>query len=144
MSVRTEYVYEATIHSVHDGDGVFSASIHIDLGFHMEQTIPKKFRLVNVDTPEVTGRQRKAGIVVRDFVRGLILNKRVKIKTDYTKGKFGRLLAEVYIEWYGRPDVKLSDLLVDLGYAKPFDGKTKKTEWTDEELEEIVNKGIVR
>jgi micrococcal nuclease len=87
------YEYNAKIISVYDGDTV---TAEVDLGFNV--TITEKFRLVRINAPEVRGEEREDGLKSRDRLRELILNKSVVIKTlKDRKGKFGRYLAEIYI-----------------------------------------------
>ena len=131
------YQYEAEILSVYDGDGVFDANV--DMGMNLWQR--KDLRLARVDTPELRGGQRKAGLVVRDFVRGLILNKIVVIDTHRDRtGKYGRLLVDIHIiSGDGLED--LADLLIDKGYAKAYSGG-RKDEWTVGELEKIIKEKI--
>ena len=122
------YEYKAKIESVYDGDGSFDAII--DLGLNI--FIKRKVRLYGVDTPEMRGEQYQAAKVVRDYVRELILNKDVTIKTKKDKsGKYGRLLACIEID-----DIDLSTRLIELGYAKEYLGGTKE-DWTKEELDLI-------
>ena len=89
-----EYKYKARVISVYDGD---TFRCDIDLGFnswlHNEQ-----IRLLNLDTPEVRGDEKVAGLVARDFVNERILNKHIVLQTEKDKkGKYGRWLATV---WY--------------------------------------------
>lgn len=87
------YEYNAKIISVYDGDTV---TAEVDLGFNV--TITEKFRLVRINAPEVRGEEREDGLKSRDRLRELILNKNVIIKTlKDRKGKYGRYLAEIYI-----------------------------------------------
>jgi micrococcal nuclease len=53
------------------------------------------------------------GVVARDFVRGLILGKKVIIRTvKDQKEKYGRYLAEIYID-----NKNLNDMLLEHGMA---------------------------
>ena len=123
------YNYNARILSVYDGDGVFHAKV--DMGMNLFQR--KDIRLFGVDTPELRGENKKAGIIVRDFVRELILGEDVIIRTQKDKtGKYGRLLASVIID-----DVDLAQLLLDKGYAKAYHGE-KKSEWSMGEIDHIL------
>lgn len=89
--MKTKFEYEAYVYDAYDGD-TFRASV--DLGFG--NTTNQIFRLFGVDTPEMRGEERRQGIIVRDYVRFLILNKEVVIITHRDKtGKYGRYLAEV-------------------------------------------------
>ncbi|TXE06393.1 thermonuclease family protein [Seonamhaeicola algicola] len=75
-----------------------------------------KLRLYGIDTPELRGSEREAGLVVRDIVRELILNKEVEIHSYKDKqGKYGRYLANIIVN-----GVDLNQWLVDNGHAKPY------------------------
>jgi micrococcal nuclease len=100
------YTYRATITEVYDGD-TFTADINLGMGVHMHGV---KIRLSYVDTPEIRGEERPRGLEVRDHVRELILGKEVVIQTQQDKtGKYGRLLADVYID----EETPLSNYLVE-------------------------------
>ncbi len=103
-----EYKYNAKVIKVYDGDTI---TIKADLGFKV--SIVEKIRLYGINTPEVRGIERKDGLVSRDFLRDLILNKEIVIETIRDKkGKYGRYLGVV---WYNGVDI--NKLLVDKGYA---------------------------
>ena len=100
------YTYRAKITDVYDGDS-FTADIDLGMGVHMHGV---KIRLSYVNTPEIRGEERPKGLEVRDHVRELILGKEVVIQTQQDKtGKYGRLLAEVYID----QETPLSSYLVE-------------------------------
>ncbi|WP_222611773.1 thermonuclease family protein [Seonamhaeicola algicola] len=105
------YHYKAKIIDVYDGDTVTAM---VDLGFlHFQEM---KLRLYGIDTPELRGSEREAGLVVRDIVRELILNKEVEIHSYKDKqGKYGRYLANIIVN-----GVDLNQWLVDNGHAKPY------------------------
>jgi micrococcal nuclease len=88
------YEYHALVTKVYDGDTI---TVDIDLGFGIfmrKQTI----RLYGIDTPEVRGEEREAGLMSRDWLRGMILDHNVILKTHKdTKGKYGRWLATVHL-----------------------------------------------
>lgn len=86
------YEYNAKIIDVYDGD---TFTFEVDLGFSI--TVKEKLRLYGINTPEVRGSEKIFGKEVRDYVRGLILNKYVNIRV-YKKGKFGRYVAEVFFK----------------------------------------------
>lgn len=126
------YSYKAKILSVYDGDGVYTADIDLGIGISMR----KHLRLYGVDCPELRGIQRNAGIIVRDYVRSVILNQDVVIKTYKDKsGKYGRLLCDVYFHEHC-----LSEVLIGLSYAQPYFGGTKEP-WTTEKLQIILDDG---
>jgi len=133
----TRFVYSAFVTDVYDGDTI---TINIDLGFGMKME-KVKLRVFGIDTPELRGPEKKAGIVARDFVRDLILNKNVIIKTHRDKkGKYGRYLGEIFIEIpkkmfksltesgmtsvstaeNGDHYLSVSQHLIDNGFAQPY------------------------
>ena len=113
------YEYNAMVIDVYDGD---TLRADIDLGFGVwlkNQSI----RWLKIDTPEIRGEERARGLVARDRVRELILFKHIKIKTHKdTKGKYGRWLAEVYLEeteelvW----ENSINEQLIDEGLARLY------------------------
>lgn len=124
------YNYRAIINYVYDGDGIYRSTIDLGIGIQVH----KHLRLYGVDCPELRGNQHIAGIVVRNYVRRLILDKEVIVSTHKDKvGKYGRLLVDVHID-----GLNLADDLISLGYAKPYFGKTKDL-WTYAELVHIIN-----
>ena len=58
------YEYKAKIIDVYDGD---TFTFEVDLGFSI--TVKEKIRLAGINTPEVRGKSKLEGIVVRDYVR---------------------------------------------------------------------------
>ena len=88
------YEYNAKIVKVYDGDTV---TAEIDLGFKIKVT--ETIRLYGLNTPEVRGEERPDGLISRDKLRERILDKNVVIKTmKDKKGKYGRYIAEIYLE----------------------------------------------
>jgi micrococcal nuclease len=86
----------------------------VDLGFYHFQQM--KFRLYGIDTPEIRGEEREKGLVVRDIVRAMILDKEVIINSYKDKQeKYGRYLANIIIG-----DVDLNQWLVQNGHAKEY------------------------
>jgi micrococcal nuclease len=105
------YQYKATIIDVYDGDTVTAM---VDLGFYHYQQM--KFRLYGIDTPELRGEEREQGLIVRDIVRGMILDKEVIINSFKDKQeKYGRYLANIIID-----GVDLNLWLVENGYAEEY------------------------
>jgi len=141
------YYYNATFTSVHDGDGTFLCTF--DYGRNVFEH-NCEVRLGDVDAPELYGTRnesealhtlhREAGHKVQAFVQKMLLDKTLVIKPNKDpKGKYGRLLATIYIEPTEAVfECKtLNELLVKMGYAKPYHGG-KKDPWTAEELNHII------
>jgi len=92
------YEYSAKVIRVYDGDTIW---VDLDLGFGIwlrNQAI--RFRGIN--TPELRGPTKESGIVSRDRVIELLENSGneciIKTKKDKQKGKYGRILGEVFIK----------------------------------------------
>lgn len=110
------YQYKAKITDVYDGDTV---TADVDLGFHT-WIRDEKFRLYGIDTPELKGATKQAGLRARDALRKRILGKELIICTINDKGldkreKFGRYLVKIYVG-----DELVNDWLVKEGHAVPY------------------------
>lgn len=110
------YQYKAVITDVYDGDTV---TADVDLGFHT-WIRDEKFRLYGIDTPELKGSTREAGLKARDALRKRILGKELTICTINDKGrdkreKFGRYLVKIYAG-----NELVNDWLVSEGHAVPY------------------------
>lgn len=90
-----KYVYDAYVTKVYDGDTI---TVDIDLGLDV-WIKDKSIRLAGIDTPEIRGEERPAGLVARDALREKVLDKKIIIETDKdSTGKYGRYIAIVYIK----------------------------------------------
>ena len=70
------YQYKAKVIDVYDGDTVTAM---VDLGFlHFQEM---KLRLYGINTPELRGPEREQGIIVRDILREMVLDKEVTIRS---------------------------------------------------------------
>ena len=114
---QVKYHYNALVTKVVDGD-----TIHcdIDLGFGVilkNQT----FRFFGLNTPEIKGETRTAGLASKKFVEDTLLNKEVCILTKKdSKEKYGRYLAWVYYKDADNLWICLNKKLVELNLAVPF------------------------
>jgi len=115
------YEYKAHVVSVYDGD-TMRADIDLGFGIWMKN---QSIRWLEIDTAELRGEERAQGIIARDRVRELILDKDVILKTyKDDKGKYGRWLAEVYfidtkeITWNN----SINEQLIQEGLAQPYPG----------------------
>ena len=105
------YQYKAKVIDVYDGDTITAM---VDLGFfHFQQMV---FRLYGINTPEIRGVQREQGLVVRDILRAMILDKEVIINSYKDKQeKYGRYLANIVID-----GVDVNHWLVQNGHAEEY------------------------
>ena len=100
--------YTAQVQSVYDGD---TCRVDIDLGLGI-WIRNEKLRLSRINAPEMTGPEKARGVVSRDFLRELIDGQEIIIETvKDRRGKYGRYLAEIWIEQAG-VWVNVNDALV--------------------------------
>lgn len=112
---NTLYHYKAIVSSVYDGD---TCTVDIDLGLstwiHGE-----KLRLYRINAPELRGEEREAGLRSRDFLRSQIEGREVMIQTiKDKKGKYGRYLADIWMDDAEGNPVNINDLMVEMGFAE--------------------------
>lgn len=113
---------------VYDGDTITIAS-----KLYPESPIYRfSVRLRGIDTPEIrtnNENERLHALAAKRFVESKTLNKIVMLE-DVKTEKYGRLLADVYME----DGTCLNTLLIDSGFAVAYDGgkKTIPTEWLEE------------
>lgn len=109
------YTYRAVIVSVYDGDTVRA---DIDLGCNI-WIRNEPLRLYGINAPEVRGESRADGLKVRDYLAEFIAGKPVFIRTyKDKKGKYGRWLAEIFLETTAAELVNVNTWLVVNGYAE--------------------------
>ena len=120
----TPYTYKAIVVDVYDADSI---TVDLDNGFRT-WVHGMKIRLGRIDAYEVrlskkngvTVAHKRKGIEARDWLRDLIEDKEIIVKTSFEKklrGKYGRVLAEIFVEIPGGY-VNVNDRLVELRHAK--------------------------
>lgn len=107
------FTYDAIVERVIDGDTI---DVHVDLGFDIWHSV--RLRLSDLDTPEVGTPEGKAA---KTYVKDALEGECVTIVTHKTD-KYGRYLAEVFIRGNS-----FNKSLIDLGFAKPYDGGKRLT-----------------
>ena len=112
---RTLYHYKAIVTSVYDGD---TCTVDIDLGLNT-WIRNERLRLNRINAPELTGKDKPEGLKSRDFLKTKIQGKEITIETiKDRKEKYGRYLAEVWLEEKKGKFININDLLVTEGFAK--------------------------
>ena len=114
------YEYSCEIDRVVDGDTV---DVIIDLGFKIFHKA--RVRMYGIDTPESRTRdldEKARGILSKSFLQdALVQSNKVIIKTQKdAKGKFGRVLGELYVN-----DININQLMVDKYLAVAHTGQSK-------------------
>jgi micrococcal nuclease len=122
-----------------DGDSI---NVTIDLGVRCRWE--GNLRLAGINCPEARGDERDAGKAVGEWVKTYI-NERVD--EGYTVrimshefDKFGRLLGDVYF-WHpitARSTTPLSQILIEKGYAKEYNGDGPRPQFGQVEIKVIV------
>lgn len=119
---RVHRVYQAEWVSCYDGD-TCDFVVHLGLAVRLRQTV----RFYGIDTPELRGSEREAGIEARDFiVRILQHSHQVELHVPQKRtceplaecderGRYGRLLANVFADGQS-----LSALLLATGRADVY------------------------
>jgi len=109
----TLYHYRARVTDVYDGD---TCTVDLDLGLRT-WVKSEKIRLHRIDAKELRGEERAAGLLARDFLRSLILDREIFIETiKDRKGKYGRYLGEIWLQKDGEW-INVNDLMVAEGFA---------------------------
>ena len=117
----TLYEYAATCERVVDGDTV---DLAVDLGFRVK--FRDRFRILGIDTPETYGVRKDseeyaAGKKSAAWLTNLILGKLVIIRTRKdSRGKYGRWLAEVFIDTGAGKFLNVGADMIRLGLAKEY------------------------
>ena len=137
-------IIPARIVDIHDGD---TCTVIILYGSIIPMKL--KIRLANIDTPEVTTGselQKQSGKYVTTIISSLLLNKIVPLKI-IDSGCYDRMLGEIYLDNRYDKTVKTfkkyktwSEFMIGNGFCKPYDGKTKRELWTDDDCQEILEK----
>ena len=109
------YHYKAKVVNVYDGD---TCTVDIDLGLHIWNK-GEKIRLNRINAPELRGNEKPKGLKSRDFLRSLIFDKEIFIETiKDKKEKYGRYLAEIWLEDEKGKFININDVMVKNGFAK--------------------------
>ena len=102
------YEYAATCKRVVDGD---TCDLVVDCGFR--HTITDRFRLARINTPE---RGEPGWAKATAMLEQLIAGKDLVIRTQKPKDKWGRWVAEIFVD--GKC---VNDQLVAEGFADPYE-----------------------
>lgn len=114
------YEYNCEVKRIVDGDTV---DVVIDLGFDIHYS--SRVRLYGIDTPESRTRnkdEKVRGLMSKKYLTDALSKGQVVIKTHKDKkGKFGRVLGEMYVA-----DKNINLMMVDDNLAVKYKGQNKK------------------
>ena len=117
-----KYIYGAKLLRVVDGD---TADCMIDLGF--DTWVKARLRFKGVDTWEKRTRdkdEKVKGLAASAFTKKYLERNEGNFTIQsYGKGKYGRILAGVFIDG---EDKSLNELLIEYGHAYVYDGGKKQ------------------
>ena len=129
--MKIDWLYHATCERVVDGDSII---LTIDAGFDVLLS-KQSVRLYGIDTAETRGgtpELKILGLLAKDYVSQMVPEgSTVLIRTHKgRKGKFGRLLAEIFLpeapDIGGFQDKSLNSILLDELLAVPYHGQSKE------------------
>lgn len=104
------YQYRCQVTKVIDGDTIEAV---VDLGFRVK--ITERFRLLGIDTPEITGLEKEAGLKAKEWLVNYLAQYDYKCMIDSTKGdKYGRWLAVIFV---ATESISVNDIMVNEGIA---------------------------
>jgi micrococcal nuclease len=89
-----KYIYDAVVVSVYDGD---TCTAILDLGLGI--SVKSKLRLSGINAPErrgVSEEIKEKAQKSKEYLEKRILNKKILVHS-LKKGKFGRLIAEIWV-----------------------------------------------
>lgn len=128
-----DYTYEGTCVRVIDGDTVVlrlakTFTLDVDFGFHVKDTMALTksaeitFRLNGINTPEVVGASKTAGLAAKTALEGMIVGKSLRV-VSHKPDKYGRWLANVYVQG---ETASVNQRMIEGGFALPWDGNGPK------------------
>ena len=128
------YRYKVDVTRVVDGDTV---DVDIDLGFGMTYK-KQRVRMMGIDTPESRTRdleEKFYGLKSKEFLKDLLKDREVQL-VSHDKGKFGRILGELFIDDWKQ---SVNQMMIDGYHGVPYFGQNKD----DTELGHQMNKAAL-
>ena len=125
------YRYNVTVTRIVDGDTV---DVDIDLGFGMVYK-KQRVRLMGIDTPEsrTSDLEEKFYVLAsKEHLKKLLKDQKVQLQS-HDKGKFGRILGELFITVKENEDTRyeianeksVNQMMIDNYHAVPYFGQSK-------------------
>jgi len=126
------YTYKVTIMHIVDGDTV---DVDINLGFAVVLK-KQRVRLYEIDTPESRTRdkvEKKYGLAAKQYLKNKLENATNIYLKSHDKGKFGRILGELFIDDNSK---SVNMQMVDDHHAVYYYGQNKD----DVKQEHMINR----
>ena len=119
------YEYKCKVKRVVDGD---TMDVILDLGFSVHHAV--RVRMAGIDTPESRTRdldEKARGKLSKAFLKESIKGKKIVLKTKIkdSKGKFGRVIAEVWAEFEKGSLRNINELMIKECYAVKYNAENK-------------------
>ena len=115
------YRYKVSVVKVVDGDTV---DVDIDLGFGMSYK-KQRVRMLGIDTPESRTRdlvEKKFGKASKKHLKSILESGGIQL-VSHDKGKFGRILGELFI---GDSSYSINQQMIDEHHAVAYTGGNKE------------------
>ena len=115
------YRYKVSVVKVVDGDTV---DVDIDLGFGMSYK-KQRVRMLGIDTPESRTRdlvEKKFGKASKAHLKSILESGGIQL-VSHDKGKFGRILGELFI---GDSSYSINQQMIDEHHAVAYTGGNKE------------------
>jgi len=125
------YEYAAKVHRIVDGDTVYlklskTFTLPVDFGFNIIDTMNLTkdavvgFRLYGINTPEVVGASKTAGLTATKELERLLNLGSLRV-VSYKPDKYGRYLADIYV-MTDTTELHVNQELVKGGFATQYFG----------------------
>jgi len=119
------YEYKCKVKRVVDGD---TMDVILDLGFDIHHAV--RVRMAGIDTPESRTRdkdEKARGKLSKAFLKESIKGRKIVLKTQIkdAKGKFGRVIAEVWAEFEKGSLRNINELMIKECYAVKYNAENK-------------------
>jgi len=135
------YEYYCEVTRIVDGD---TLDVDIDLGFSTKLT-KQRIRMLGIDTPESRTRdleEKSRGLLSKKFLMDLCpVGSKIKL-VSHGKGKFGRILGEIFIH---QGVLSINKHMCNEGYAVEYYGGNKDELVAKHQAnkEKLIAKGII-
>ena len=119
------YEYKCKVKRVVDGD---TMDVILDLGFDVLHSV--RVRLAGIDTPESRTRdldEKARGKLSKAYLKESIKGKKIVLKTKIkdSRGKFGRVIAEVWAEFEKGSLRNINELMIKEYHAVKYNAENK-------------------